>query len=148
MRALKVTQKRFREIIALIEAGDTIQAACKKTGIGRSTFYRFLDSNRDKRDTLKKAEEIRDRATGDLAIEAVKAAFLNDWRSAAWWLERSYPEQFSLRTEFRVKEAPKSLSGDEIAKKVATNDHYAFGILASLVESRPKDWILEMMKEL
>lgn len=103
MNPRKLSAERFDVILQSIEEGRTITVACVNAGVGRSTFYRELDGNRDNWDALKKAEEQRDRMITDEAIRAVHSAFPEDWRSAAWWLERNHPDRYSLRLDLRPK---------------------------------------------
>jgi len=113
MRPKRLTEERLSLLLTEIEQGHTISQACKKIGIGRSTLYRELKANRDKWDALKKAEEQRDMMITDEAIHAIHSAFPKDWRSAAWWLERNYPERYSLRNDLRPQEAEKHVTTEE-----------------------------------
>jgi len=114
MNPRKLTAERFTTILKAIENGLTITSACKAAKVGRSTLYRELESDWDKRDALKKAEEQRDRMITDEAVAAVHSAFGEDWRAAAWWLERNHPERYSLRSDFRPKaEEKKEIHTDE-----------------------------------
>jgi len=113
MQKKRLTEERFSSLLEQIEQGHTITQACKSIGIGRSTLYRELNANRDKRDALKKAEEQRDVMITDEAIQAIFAAFGTDWRAAAWWLERNHPGRFSLREQLRPQEAAKVTTEEE-----------------------------------
>lgn len=114
MNPRKLTAERFGAILEAIEDGLTITSACRAAKVGRSTLYRELESDWDKRDALKKAEEQRDRMITDEAVTAVHSAFGEDWRAAAWWLERNHPERYSLRSDFRPKTDEK--------KQIQTNE--------------------------
>lgn len=116
MNPRKLTKERFTSILQAIEEGQTITSACQAAKIGRSTFYRELDADRDKRDTIKKAEAQRDQMITDEAVSAIHGAFSEDWRAAAWWLERNHPDRYSLRTDFRPAPSsqPSTTTPDEL----------------------------------
>lgn len=113
MQKKRLTEERFSSLLEQIEQGHTITQACKSIGIGRSTLYRELKANRDKRDALKKAEEQRDVMITDEAVKAIFAAFGTDWRAAAWWLERNHPERYSLRNDLRPQDAQNQVTTEE-----------------------------------
>jgi len=113
MRPKKLTEEKFAKILTEIEGGHTITQACEKVGVGRSTLYRELNANRDKRDALKKVEEQRDMMITNEAIQAIYAAFGSDWRAAAWWLERNHPARYSLRNDLRPQGAEKHVTTEE-----------------------------------
>ncbi len=121
MNPRKLTAERFKSILEAIQEGQTITSACKLAKIGRSTFYRELETDRDKWDTIKKAETQRDLMITDEAVNSVHSAFKDDWRAAAWWLERNHPDRFSLRSDFRPKPRDQSshASTDELMEMLA-----------------------------
>jgi hypothetical protein len=51
------------------------------------------------------------------AISKVTAAADREWRAAAWWLERTYPDRYSsrrtVRTEVTAADGPITLAGLE-----------------------------------
>ncbi len=114
----KLTTERFETILKAVEDGLTITSACKTAKIGRSTFYRELDADRDKWDALKKAQAQRDVMITDEAIQAIHAAFSKDWKAAAWWLERNHPGLYSLRNDLRPQEPEKHVTTEEEWKEM------------------------------
>ncbi len=54
MNPRKLTSARFKSILEATQEGQTVTSACKLAKIGRSTFYREMETDWDKRDTIKK----------------------------------------------------------------------------------------------
>jgi hypothetical protein len=89
-----VESDRLREILESIEVGMNITDACELSGICRETFYNW-----------KRADPTAERLLRETALKAKKRniglinkhATEGDWKAAAWWLERKYQEEFSLR---------------------------------------------------
>ena len=85
-----------------LEDGNTYENACTMAGIGRTTFYRWMSKAkgpplnqqfRDFRDMVKRAGAIAEHRN----VVLIQKAAANDWRAAAWWLERRNPEQYGRR---------------------------------------------------
>ena len=69
--------------------------ACKIAGIHYDTFMVWMRSKPEFAEAVKKAE-----ATGNDKIKDIcQRRIIEDksWQSAAWWLERNYPDQYSLK---------------------------------------------------
>jgi hypothetical protein len=89
-----VDSDRLKDILESIEVGMSITDACELSGICRETFYNW-----------KRAEPNAERLLRETALKAKKRniglinkhATEGDWKAAAWWLERKYQEEFSLR---------------------------------------------------
>ena len=69
--------------------------ACKLAGIHYDTFMVWMRSKPEFAEAVKKAE-----ATGNDKIKDIcQRRIIEDksWQSAAWWLERNYQDQYSLK---------------------------------------------------
>jgi transposase len=95
------------QICEAVAAGNTRHDAAAYAGVGRSTFLAWLARGkqkkggaryRDFRDAVKKAEA--DAVVRNVAI--IQQAADKTWQAAAWWLERKYPQDWSVvRGELR-----------------------------------------------
>lgn len=52
------TPERVKKICAAIENGETFENAAKMGGIVKSTFYRWMDENKDFKDAVKRAKDV------------------------------------------------------------------------------------------
>lgn len=123
-RPSKISKAIADELGALLRRGLTQTDACDAASLPRSTFYAWLAKAKDIREELpdpipaariKKltVEELRlldfldvvtgarARAKGD-ALTAIRGAMFDDWRAAAWFLERSFPEEYGRRDHIAI----------------------------------------------
>lgn len=116
-------------VSSLLRRGMTQTDACDAAGLARSTFYSWISRARTLRDRIATpdtegpiqpsdltAEEVqlldfldavtgaRARAKGD-ALGAIRAGMADDWRAAAWFLERSFPAEYGRRDALLVESA-------------------------------------------
>jgi len=71
--------------------------ACKLANIAYDTFIDWMNNKAEFPELVKKAE-----TTGNDKIKDIcKRRIIEDksWQSAAWWLERNYPDQYRLRQD-------------------------------------------------
>lgn len=123
-RPLSLTPELSNEIHALLRRGLTQEDVIRVTGIARSTFYSWLDRSKDLAtryndpedpldDETATIEELRlldfldgytgARARGKAdALGAIRAGMAEDWRAAAWYLERSFPDEYGRRERLDV----------------------------------------------
>lgn len=52
------TPERVKKICAAIENGETFERAAELGGIVKSTFYRWMDENKDFKDAVKRAKDV------------------------------------------------------------------------------------------
>ena len=89
-RPSKFTVERQERILDAIRGGNYIETAALAAGVGKSTFYEWLDRYLEFADAVKEA-----RAAAELRYLAiVERASAETWQAAAWWLERSFPERW------------------------------------------------------
>lgn len=100
-RPLKLTEARFRRMLALIQEGHTTNAACRIEGIYYATWRFHIQRKPEWKKELAEAEKIRDEVWRDHALEMVKTAMPKNWQAAMTYLERKYPNEFALRTVVR-----------------------------------------------
>lgn len=108
MARVKLTDEKTQEIFNAIAGGNTHEVAARLAGIAPSTFYNWMKrgeqakSGRFKNfhDQIKKAEALAEAER----INVIRRAMLAqgkfkdpDWKAAAWYLERRYPEKWGRR---------------------------------------------------
>jgi transposase-like protein len=98
MKYNKETREKF---ISAIEQGAGRVRACKVAGINYQTFLNWISDERKIEfvEDLKKAEEQGKLTLKEAAVESVTKAFKKHWQSAAWWLERVYPDEFKNKQQ-------------------------------------------------
>ena len=94
---MKYGPQTTKDICKYLSAGNNIQDSCALAGIHKDTFYEWLKdpSKTDFSDSIKKAE-LQCKARN---IAIIQNAGPKTWQAAAWWLERRYKDEFSLRSE-------------------------------------------------
>ena len=95
---------RLRDALA---AGNTYNNACAMAGVGRTTFYRWMDESqtapeghplREFRDSIKRACAIAE----NRHVMIIQKAAAQHWQAAAWWLERRHPQHYGRRRAIAV----------------------------------------------
>lgn len=100
-RKSKLTPKLVETILDLLRDGNYDMVAAQAVGISRATFYRWIRLGKDEKDgeyfDFYLAVE-QAKAEGEVALlKTIKDASNNrQWQAAAWILERSRPERYSL----------------------------------------------------
>lgn len=92
---MKYTKEIINQICDELRLGQTREDACAYVGIHKDTFYDWLKKKSEFSDAVLKAEtECKRRCIG-----IIQKASITTWQAAAWWLERKYKNEFSLRSE-------------------------------------------------
>lgn len=119
-RPSKLTPELQERILQLIRKGNYIEVACAAVGIDKSTYYKWLQRGQQAKSgkyfdffiAAKKAEREAETAFLDRIREA---AFKDkDWKAAAWYLERKYPERWGRKERHEVT----GEDGGEITLKI------------------------------
>ena len=110
-KVIPLDDPRVGRLIEALKAGNYLEHACDFAGIGKSTVYRWLDRGQQESENIEQGMkpdrheaqylELWDaikRARGEATIRNVavinNAARGGTWQAAAWWLERTAPQQF------------------------------------------------------
>jgi transposase len=113
MRRVTLTREVHEKVREALDAGAYQRDAAVYAGISPRTFYGWLNRAREAEESLDRGEPVesvdreliaflhmvegaRARVAVDL-LTVVQTAARRDWRAAAWFLERSYPEQWGKR---------------------------------------------------
>lgn len=110
-RPSKLTEERQKTICDLIRAGNTRECAAGCAGIGRTTFFRWLEENGDFRDAVEKADADAE-ARNVMIIQ--KAAQAGTWQAAARWLEARRPRDWQRRERTEVTGVPQEQGGSPL----------------------------------
>lgn len=106
-RRTKLTPEVQSKVVSAIRAGNYAHIAANMAGIGKSTYYKWLemaDAPRAKpeyvefRDAVKEAE-----AQAEVASVALirQAAQNGTWQAAAWYLERKHGDRWGRNDKVR-----------------------------------------------
>jgi len=106
-RQSKLNAERQARLCEALRAGNTRAAAADYAGVGKTTFYRWIDKGKEQKtgafrdfwDAVKKAEA--DAEVRNVAI--IQQAAKKTWQAAAWLLERRRPSRWALRQPQRNK---------------------------------------------
>jgi hypothetical protein len=100
-RPTKLTPEVKDRIIAAIRAGNYADAAARSAGISPATYYRWMKRGEAAKQGIQRDffDDVR-RAEGEAEVHAVaviRKAMPSDWRAAAHYLERRYPDRWRRR---------------------------------------------------
>ena len=104
----KLEPATTQRVVDLIRAGNYLEVAATAAGIHRSTLYRWMRHGRDQkrgryRKFLSQVEKAQAEAESrDVALIAKAAS--EDWRAAAWRLERKAPRRYGPRVQLAVQQ--------------------------------------------
>lgn len=92
----KCTKEMIGHICELKEAGFTDKAICKCVGISQASLCAWKSKPKTENhleliERLKKAQE-KHRLT---LVRRIEEGAINDWKAAAWLLERTYPDDYA-----------------------------------------------------
>ncbi len=126
-RPLTLDAALSTELASLLRRGLTQTDACLVAGVPRSTFYDWLSRGKDLWEThgpdgLVPPETVAKLTVEELvlldfsdaiagaravgkhdALVAIRSGMTDDWRAAAWFLERSFPDEFGRRDRIEVE---------------------------------------------
>lgn len=115
----KLSDPKVSILLQALTGGNYIETACAYAGLAPSTIYRWLERGRaekasieagnkpnaDEAEYLELCEAV-EKARAAAVISNVtiiqQAARNGQWQAAAWWLERSMPQQYGRRLQAEV----------------------------------------------
>lgn len=128
-RPSELDSPKVTNLIAALRAGNYFEHACAYAGIAPSTAYRWLERGRREQQSqaegnpkdpieqhyLELCESIEkaraDAIVGNVAI-IQNAAKNGTWQAAAWWLERTMPNQFGRQIKAEVTQIDNTTDAD------------------------------------
>lgn len=130
-RPSRKTPDVLETIRVAIDKGGTITDAAEAAGVGRRTIYDWLEQDEDFRDFIELAKLGRRKRL----LERIEKRTDEDWRAAAWILERTMPEEFGKNATVHVEgAAPRNLILQKVELSAGDPDHLA-RVLARLAEA-------------
>lgn len=127
-RPTKLTPDTLNKIEVLLQNGNYIETAAAVCGISKSTLYLWLKRGarskkgiyRDFSDAVIKAQGLAE--ARDVSI--ITKAASDDWKAAAWRLERKFPNKWGRRINIADagKIDPKELSDEELLELLESDD--------------------------
>ena len=115
-RACKYNQIRVHNICTHISNGNTFRASALAEGISEATFHRWRKEHEE-------FDQLVEEAIGVSEAKLVnKLAQSEDWRAAAWILERRFPQTWSKKDHIDMH-VSRSEGLDEIKMMIQQTDH-------------------------
>tara|TARA_R100000278_G_scaffold54958_2_gene45753 strand:- start:458 stop:925 length:468 start_codon:yes stop_codon:yes gene_type:complete len=115
-RACKYNQIRVHNICTHISNGNTFRASALAEGISEATFHRWRKEHEE-------FDELVEEAIGISEAKLVnKLAQSEDWRAAAWILERRFPQSWTKKDHIDMH-VSRSEGLDEIKAMIQQTDH-------------------------
>lgn len=110
------TEQNQRNILAAIARGASLTMAADAAGIGRTAFYHWRREDEQFEQGIKKARNA-------CALERLdKITQADQWQAHAWWLERQFPEDFTLVQKIEQVLAKHGLIAPGIAAELEGGD--------------------------
>lgn len=105
---MRLTPEVTTRVCEAISLGLTHELAAKYAGIGRSTFYLWIEKGRAQEDGPYRAfvealDEAEAKNAARCMAEVLKAAKAGTWQAAAWLMERRHG--YVVRQEQRIEHA-------------------------------------------
>ncbi len=102
----KVSLKK--EIITHLETGLNIGQACKKTGVSRNTFYRWINDRTDFHNKVNSAKKIGVDVINDYTENQLLEEIRNHtWSAIKYRLDKRHPD-YSRRDDIKGKLLPRN----------------------------------------
>ncbi len=143
-RKTKYSKELINEVCGYIQDGLPNKDAAELAGIGETTFYEWLSNSYDNPLTEDEKAEFREsmyiaraKRHYKLASAIIKASETN-WRAAAWYLERTCPEEYG--NNVKVEEFNEQEGEIDIPEEVKEKFHIAFRY--ALLGRNPSDYIM------
>jgi hypothetical protein len=118
-RPTELDSPKIDTLVNALRAGNYFEHACSFAGLAPSTVYRWLERGRKEQEAVSKGKDPNDdeghyvelcntieKARAEAIVRNVgliqKAANDGTWQAAAWWLERTMPQQFGRQIKAEV----------------------------------------------
>jgi len=111
------TKKLGRALCAQVEGGVTLRVAARTHGISRTTLYNWLAHGAKGREPYAtfRARLERSQAACEVGLTlSMFEASKDDWRAAAWFLEKRFPKRWGSKHRLDVVKAPGDMTDAEL----------------------------------
>lgn len=124
MPAPKLSEEVTARMCQVLRAGGYVESAAQVAGIDSSTFRAWMrrgDPDQDERkddpyrEFRRRIEQARAQAE-ERNVTLINRAAIDDWRAAAWLLERQYPDTWARVSQRAEKDADQPSSDDPLSE--------------------------------
>jgi transposase len=115
----QVDDPKVKLLLQALQAGNYVEVSCAYAGLSVATIYQWMDKGRKEKEhianggtphsdqssyveILEAIESARAKAIVANVAVIQQAARSGTWQAAAWWLERTNPQQFGRRIQAEV----------------------------------------------
>jgi hypothetical protein len=102
-RPTTLTKRKFLQVVHRIEQGASATAACELEAISYRNFRTRVAASLRLAQRLREAEAVRLAARHEIALASIMEAGHQSWMAHAWFLERVWPEKYSLKAVERER---------------------------------------------
>ena len=92
------TKQHRDELLENLRSGMSIVAACALSGVSRSTYYNWVKSDQEWAEEAEAAIRFGEA----VQVARISQAGSDDWRAAAWLLERRFPNEWGPKQEIGI----------------------------------------------
>lgn len=100
-RPLFLDARRFLRICKIIESGESTVEACRRQLVHFTSLRKHVQKNEKYQRRLREAEKVREEVLFHYHVANVKKHAPKNVLASLWWLERTRPERFALKTVVR-----------------------------------------------
>jgi len=116
-----ITEEQKQLLLDHLRQMPIIELACKKTGIGRSTFYRHKKEDKEFAKAVEEAIETGESFITDLSeTQLINLIRDGNFQSIQLWLKhhhKKYAEKLDITANVNIKEEPLTPEQKELVKK-------------------------------
>lgn len=104
-RPSKLTDAVQEKIVGAIRAGNYAETAAQYAGIDKSTYHRWMQKGEDGRAKYREFRAAVRAAEAEAEVYAetvLRKAMPDDWKAAAWYLERKFQDRWGRREHLDI----------------------------------------------
>jgi len=111
--------KKRDEFLAELRKIPIIQVACEKTGISRTSLYRWRDENKEFKEEIEKALVEGEAFVNDMSESQLLTMIKEkNWQAVSFWLKHHHPKYANkLQIEHDIKDEEMNEEQAEIARR-------------------------------
>ncbi len=99
------TEAKSKAILRCLTVdGLNLGQSCKKVGVGIHSYYRRIDAYPEILSDIKSALDAQKRVIKEEALQTIRDAMKSDWKAAAWYLERRFPNEYGRRAPVEAEQ--------------------------------------------
>jgi hypothetical protein len=114
-RTPTLTPRAFIRICRLIRIGWSVPDACRSESVTYRRFRQLCQTRPTYQRHFEKADQVRFQYRRETMERIVAEHAERNWISAAWWLERRLPNEFSLRNKIE-RDSPTEVASSNLTE--------------------------------